>query len=202
MRDDDDLTTWVERLKEGDSEAPAVIWERVFDKLVRVCRRKLERQGLERRTRDEEDIAASVIKSVILKARRGWCKEIQNTSDLWLLLSCVAQRKVATKRKYDLAQKRGGSGAKRIKTVGEEAFGDVARGYGIQQVPSTEPTPDFVLMMAEALDGLPARLRKVALLRMEGLGNMEIASKLNVTTRTVDRLLKTIKESWTKTCTE
>jgi len=57
-------------------------------------------------------------------------------------------------------------------------------------------------MMAEALDGLPARLRKVALLRMEGLGNMEIASKLNVTTRTVDRLLKTIKESWTKTCTE
>jgi hypothetical protein len=46
----DEVTQWIDRLAEGDEQAAQVIWERYFDRLVRLARKKLE--GLPRRVAD------------------------------------------------------------------------------------------------------------------------------------------------------
>jgi DNA-directed RNA polymerase specialized sigma24 family protein len=62
------------------------------------------------------------------------------------------------------------------------------------------PTPEFAALVADEfgrlLDGLDDALRRVAILRMEGHGNDEIAARLGCGRRTVERKLAVIRSSW------
>ena len=46
------------------------------------------------------------------------------------------------------------------------------------------------------LSGLTWQVKEVALLKMEGLSNEEIAAELSCTTRTVERKLAQIRRKW------
>ena len=64
------------------------------------------------------------------------------------------------------------------------------------------PTPEFAAMVAEEcrhrLDGLrDETLRRVALLKMEGYTNEEVADRLGCGLRTVVRKLELIRKAWT-----
>ena len=64
-----------------------------------------------------------------------------------------------------------------------------------------EPTPAFAAQVAEEcrrlLDGLgDAELRAVAVAKMEGHRNADIAARLEVTERTVERRLGVIRKLW------
>ena len=77
----------------------------------------------------------------------------------------------------------------------------VIDGDALAQFVSAEPTPEFVVMIAEEtarkLGSLPdAALRQVAVLRMEGHSNQEIAAKLGCVARTVERKLDVIRSLW------
>lgn len=66
---------------------------------------------------------------------------------------------------------------------------------------NTEPTPEFAAQVAEEFQALLNRLtsdelRQVALWKLEGYTNEEIAQKLNVIVRTVERRLWTIRQLW------
>ena len=65
----------------------------------------------------------------------------------------------------------------------------------------TTPTPEFAAMVAEEcrlrLDGLrDETLRRVALLKMEGCTNVEVAGRLGCGLRTVVRKLELIRRAW------
>ena len=65
----------------------------------------------------------------------------------------------------------------------------------------SEPTPEFAAELAEEcrrlLDGLgSAELARVALWKMEGYANEEIAAKLGCVPRTVERKLRLIRGLW------
>jgi DNA-directed RNA polymerase specialized sigma24 family protein len=86
---------------------------------------------------------------------------------------------------------------------GESAWGDPseAGGAGIEEFPGSEPTPDFAAEFAEQcqrlLDRLgDASLRTVALRKMEGYTNAEIADALGCGVRTVERKLRVIRSLW------
>jgi DNA-directed RNA polymerase specialized sigma24 family protein len=69
------------------------------------------------------------------------------------------------------------------------------------QVIGPEPSPEFAAMVAEEcgrlLDGLPDEsLRTVALMKMEGYTNDEIADRLDCGPRTVTRKLNIIRTAW------
>ena len=69
----------------------------------------------------------------------------------------------------------------------------------LARVVGDEPTPEFAAMVAEEcrlrLDGLrDETLRRVALLRMEGYGNEEIAARLGLGLRSVERKLEVIRK--------
>jgi DNA-directed RNA polymerase specialized sigma24 family protein len=74
---------------------------------------------------------------------------------------------------------------------------------GIEQVPAPGPSPDSVVAVAERLQCLldclkTDTLRSIALWKLEGYTNEEIALKLRCAERTVERKLNMIRGHWEK----
>jgi DNA-directed RNA polymerase specialized sigma24 family protein len=75
---------------------------------------------------------------------------------------------------------------------------------GLEHIAAQGPSPEFAAMMAEEcrrlLDALDDdSLRQVALSRMEGYNNDEIAEQLGCARRTVARRLDLIRKTWLAT---
>ena len=74
----------------------------------------------------------------------------------------------------------------------------------IQNLVSREPTPEMAVEFAEQLSAsleALARddLRQVALSKMEGFTNSEIAKQMGRSVTTIERKLRTIRSIWRKT---
>jgi hypothetical protein len=198
MTDRADVTFWLQKLQSDDSLAPAIIWENVFDKLARIVRRRLERGNLERRTRDEEDLALSAIKSLLVGVTDGRFR-LDNRNDLWRSLLWLAKCKIHKKREYDHAEKRGGGSelsGQAIKTYDQRAFGDPEEGAGIGEIMGTSPSPEFAVLMLEAFEQLSDEEQAVAVLKMHGASHESIAKEMNCSTQTVTRRVNAIKRKW------
>lgn len=74
---------------------------------------------------------------------------------------------------------------------------------GFDQLESQKPSPDIAAIMADQTQQLLASLpdetaQRIAALKIEGFTQQEIADKLDIATRTVERRLKQIRELWQK----
>jgi DNA-directed RNA polymerase specialized sigma24 family protein len=191
------VTHWIGALKLGDAEAAQQLWERYFDALVRLARAKLG--ALPRREADEEDIALSAFNSFCQGATRGRFPRLDERYGLWRLLVAITVRKALDQSARHRRKKRGGS---RVRGDSILAGGhpDV-RDAGFEQVVGREPTPAFAAMVADEcrhlLEALGDEgLRRIALLRMEGYTDPEIAAQLGCALRTVGRKLELIRKTW------
>lgn len=197
MSDEGSVTHWLGGLRVGDDEAAHAIWQRYFDKLTRLARRKMG--GLPSRESDEEDVALSAIHSLVRGAVAGRFAQLENRDDLWKLLVTITARKVSTQRKRHFAQKRGGGQIR-----GDSVFQGSAQqqlAMGIEQIVGDEPTPQFAAEVAETcrvlLDQLDDDvLRSIALLKLEGFQNREISSQLDIAHRSIERKLNRIRTQW------
>ena len=73
----------------------------------------------------------------------------------------------------------------------------------LEQILADEPTPDLAAQMVEEYQRLLAKLgstelQQVAIWRMEGHSNEEIAAKLGCVPRTVERKLALIRTLWSE----
>ena len=71
----------------------------------------------------------------------------------------------------------------------------------MQLIVGNDPSPEFALQVAEAIETLVAALgdktlRTIARRKLEAYTNEEIALELNVSTRTVVRKLRRIRQEW------
>ncbi|NLS93693.1 MAG: RNA polymerase subunit sigma-70 [Planctomycetaceae bacterium] len=193
----DEVTCWFHGLAKGDEAAAEEVWRHYYEKLVRFARGKLA-EG-QRRAADEEDVALSAFHSFCRGAAAGRFPQLEDRHDLWKLLVTITARKAAHQIRRDMQQKRG-SGSVR----GESVFvgaGDSDRAFGIGNMLGTEPTPEFAVMAAEEcehlLEALPdEQIRQIALWKLEGFTNEEIAEKLDCAPRTVERKLQRIRDLW------
>jgi DNA-directed RNA polymerase specialized sigma24 family protein len=190
------VSHWIQQLKSGEAAAAQPLWERYFGQLVRLARAKLE--GHPRRTADEEDVALSAFASFCRGAEAGRFPQLSDRDNLWPLLVVLTARKASDLRRHESRQKRGGGQVR-----GESAWLGLApagEGQGIEQAVGDEPSPAFAAEVAEAcrrlLAGLPDDLRQVALWKLEGLTNEEIATRLGCVVRSVKRKLAAIRASW------
>jgi DNA-directed RNA polymerase specialized sigma24 family protein len=188
------VTRWIGPLQAGDAEAAQQLWQRYFGRLVGLARAKL--RGAARRASDEEDVALSALDSFYRGARQGRFPQLNDRDNLWRLLVVITARKALNQKRDEARQKRGGARAE-----GEAAprKGDAE----LERVVGREPSPEFAAQVAEEcqrlLDGLgDETLRVVALGKMEGRTNEEIAQKLHVAPRTVERKLSLIRALWEK----
>jgi RNA polymerase sigma factor (sigma-70 family) len=192
------VTEWIRELKTGDAEAARQLWDRYFRRLVALARARLERVAHQGGDADEEDAALSAFHSLCEGAARGRFDQLGDRDDLWKLLVVITTRKAIDMKQREGRKKRGGG-----RVLSEAALAD-DRDDGppaLDQVFSEEPTPQFAAMIAEEfqkrLDSLDKdELRKIALMRLQGYGNEEIAQELGCALRTVARRLELIRELW------
>lgn len=182
------VTLCIARVKAGDQAALQDVFNRFFDRLVGLARqqlRALPRPG----AGDAEGAAQSAMAGFWLGLEKGQYPKLFDRKDLWHLLAAITVHKAAHQRERENAVKRGGG------VVLDEAAIDLGR------ILSREPTPELAAELAEdcrrLLDLLPdVELRTIALLRMEGYSNNEIAGKLDYSTRKVERKIELIRNYW------
>jgi RNA polymerase sigma factor (sigma-70 family) len=197
MYDSDDVTQWIVRLGEGDEAAAQAIWERYFEKLVRLARKRLE--NIPRRAADEEDVALSAMHSFCRGAAVGRFPHLDDRYDLWRLLVTITARKAVAQIRRHLAQKRGGGQVR-----GESVFvcpDEMEAEGGIARILGEQPTPELACQLAETCRGLLDRLpdqdlKKIVLYKMEGYTNEEVAKAMDCVERTIERKLARIREMW------
>ena len=194
------VTHWIDLLRGGDAAAIQKLWEAYFPRLVGLARKKLQESP--RRAANEEDVALSAFDSFCDGAAHGRFPQLANHDDLWHVLVTITVRKSLQLLRHEQRQKRGGGAVR-----GESAFHDGTGGdseqAGPEQVIDSEPTPEFAAQMAEEYEQLLARLgdadlRRIAVWKMEGYSNQEIAAKLGCVPRTVERKLGVIRTLWSQ----
>jgi DNA-directed RNA polymerase specialized sigma24 family protein len=188
------VSHWLNLLQAGDTAAAQPLWERYFQRLVGLARRKL--QGAARQVADEEDVALSAFDSFCRSARSGRFPQLGDRDDLWRLLVLLTARKASHLRRDQGRQKRGGGVHRAEPAAGPE-------GAALEAVLGREPSPEFAAEVAEECRRLLAGLgdpdlEAVALWKMEGYDNAEIAAKLGCAPRTVERRLRLIRQLWNK----
>jgi len=197
MTDSGSITICIDKLKSGEDDAAQELFSRYFNRIVGLARRKLD--GTPRRMADEEDVAVSAFASFCRGAERGRFPILHDREDLWRLLAVIAARKAIDQVNHQHRQKRGG-GQVRGESILVE-FNAEGGQFGMADLAIAESQPEFIDAMASECQYLLAKLddddlKKIALLKMEGFTNEEIAEKISCARRTVQRRLKLIQEIW------
>jgi RNA polymerase sigma factor (sigma-70 family) len=197
MNADDSITVWLEEVKSGDREAARRLWERYFPLLVRLAHKRLA--DVPRRLEDEEDVALSVFESFCRAADGGRFPHVTNRESLWRLLCRITHFKAV-----DLVRRsQAAMGDANVR--GESGF----QGSGTSVIQPIAPhakvetTADCAAMVADEvqrlLQMLPEEdLRTIAVAKMDGYTNQEIAERLGCAERTIERRLKYIRAIWRK----
>ena len=85
------VTRWLGDLKSGGDAAAQHLWERDFDRLVRLAHQRLRGRG--GASEDEEDAALSAFDSFCRGAVQGRYPRLDDREDLWRLLVVITVRK-------------------------------------------------------------------------------------------------------------
>ena len=198
MSNDESVTTWLARLKAGRTDAAGKIWQRYVENLVRLARRKLGRSP--RRAADEEDVVLSAFDGFLKGVADERFNKLDDRDDLWQVLVMLTERRAIALRRRELALKRGG-GEVRGESVFARHEGNGSHKPGLDQACGREATPAFAAEMTEQLCHLLEQLsddtqRQIALGKLEGMTNQELAKKLGISLRTVERKLGLIRDKW------
>jgi len=196
MASDESVTTWIGALKAEKEGAAQALYERYIRRLMGLARKKLG--GVPRRVSDEEDIAQVVMNSFFEGVRESRFPRLRDRDDLWQVLVMLTERKVVDQVRRQFSRKRRGE-------VGESALlfhQDVGSCMGgLNDVMAREPSPEFAAEVAEEMERRLGQLqneelRRIAVLKLEGRTNSEIAKELGCVTRTVERRLELIRNLW------
>ncbi|MBI3468906.1 MAG: RNA polymerase subunit sigma-70 [Planctomycetes bacterium] len=183
------VTHWLGQLQGGDPVAAQALWERYFHRLTALADRVLG--GTPRRAADQEDVALSAFASFCRGAQGGRYPQLADRDDLWRLLVVITARKALRlarrERRHDLHVSARGP--------------DDGLQQDLEQIIGPEPTPQFALQVAEEYHRLldllqDSRLQTLAVWKMEGYTNREIATKLGCAVPTVERKLRRIRMIW------
>jgi DNA-directed RNA polymerase specialized sigma24 family protein len=193
------VTYWLGRLQAGDPAAAQRLWESYFARLVGLARQKL--RGAARRTADEEDVALSAFDSFCRGVTAGRFPQLEDRDNLWHLLVTLTVRKAVALRRYEARQKRGGAPLGEATAAG--SLSREAEDADVEQILGREPTPEFAAQVAEECQRLlgllqDAGLRDLALRKMEGYTNDELAVQRGCVPRTIERKLRVIRKLWSQ----
>jgi DNA-directed RNA polymerase specialized sigma24 family protein len=182
------VTGWLRRLQAGQLDSVQQLWERYFTRTAHLARALL--QGAPRRVSDEEDVALSAFDSFCRGAAHGRFPQLLDRDNLWAVLVVITTRKALDQKQHERRFKRGG--------------GRSAAPAGLVEALSREPGPESVALMADECRRLleclgDPRLQTIAVRKMEGYGNEELAEALGCSLSTVERKLRLIRTLWSET---
>jgi DNA-directed RNA polymerase specialized sigma24 family protein len=187
MTVDGSVTTWIHALSAGNTDVAQNLWERYFQRMVELARNKM--RAATSRASDEEDVALSAFHNFCQAASEKRFPRLENRDDLWQVLVMLTARKALDQRKYELRKKRSEATTRPLDDV------------ALDTVIGEAPDPAFAAMVADEFRTLLAKLdddqlRNIAIRKLEGYTNDEIADELSCTVRTVGRRLALIRDLW------
>lgn len=177
---EDSVSSWVQQVKNGNREPVRQLLDRYLRSLMTLAAARLRIQPA--LAGYEEDVALSAMKSLCLGAERGQYPELSDRDDLWRLLCVITIRK-----SIDLTRRK----------RPDQTFGDEDLSAFLSREPSPEEaaeTADRVRHLLDLLDD--SELRQIALWKVEGCSNEEIANNLGCVERSVERKLRRIRLLW------
>jgi DNA-directed RNA polymerase specialized sigma24 family protein len=193
------VTQLIQLLRSDDAserdQAARLIWGRYFPELLVLARNNLNRRI--RRREDEEDVLQSMYKSFCLRQQRGLF-DLVGRDSLWNLLVKITLRKTRNTAKKHLRGKRN---VGREDSIAHDDDAETAQ-WALEQMHAAAPSPAEAALLNEALEQrLEAldspELQQIALWRLEGYSNQEIAARLDRTERSVERKMERIRRKWT-----
>lgn len=182
------VTGWLTQLRVGDEIAATRLWEYLQPRLVEFGRRRI--QAADSACYDEDDVAQSAFHALCSAMQAGKYEDVADRGELWQLLATIALNKVRKRIVYSSAKRRGG--------------GATSLGTGpLEGIESGEWSAEQRAVMQEECERLLSVLQRdevkqVALLRIEGHTNEEIAELLGCTRRSVQRRLEFIRSVWSQ----
>lgn len=192
MEDHGSVSELIHKLNEPDSQYEHELWDRCIEELIRTAKRKLK--GLPRRAVDEEDVAILAFNAFLSGQKEGRFKRLASREDLWQVLTMLAERNAIKLMRAGLAKKRGEGNVR-----GESVFAnwDSIRQNGLDAVVEVRPefTDVFVNVVREMLGAATDKVSEaIALKRMEGYTNEEIATQMGISVATVERKFKFLRD--------
>ena len=175
-------------LRAGDPSAAARVVDRYARRLVALARKNLDRRILGKE--DPEDVLQSVFKSFFQRVSAGQFR-LDSREDLWALLVSLTLHKCGHRVEYFRAARRDVQREAAPPPPAESSGGD-------WQALAREPTPVEAAMLAETVErllcGLEPHQRQIVQLSLEGEAPARIAAAVGVTQRTVQRVLRGVRE--------
>ena len=201
MSSGESVTQWIDRLKGGDRACIERLLKHYFGQLVRQTRRWLRHAP--RQAADEEDVALSAFDSVCRRAEQGRFPRLCDRNDLWQLLVVIAFRKTCNQIKHE--KRRQPPGRRVVHASALAAGPDEDEGALFADLIGRGPGPALAAQTVEECRRLLAglgdeELRQVALWKLEGYSNQEIAPRMDDgkgrSEATVRRKLDLIRKRW------
>src|SRR5262245_21935332 len=175
------ITRLIRAVQDGSDSAVRPLLEAYFNRLVQLARKRF--QNLSGLGGYDEDVALRSFHSVYQRLRDPTRPlDLSGRDDLWRLL---ATRTIS--RAIDLIRS----------NRSKEVPGDL----DVSHLLAREPTPEEAAEVADEcrrlLDSLPEpELRQIALWKVEGCTNEEIAARLDCVPRTIERKVSRIRLLW------
>jgi DNA-directed RNA polymerase specialized sigma24 family protein len=191
-----EITDLVERFRSGDRDAGDQLWRHFHSSLAVVARRKYS--SVISAVSDEEDLVQSVFMALWKAAANHTLGNIVNRDSFWWLLLTVTKRKVLNRVEAANTQKRD------TQTVHLSELQEGRNGEDKDLIADLKsPTAEMLAALADEESRLMGLLRddglrQVAQFKLEGLNHREIARRLHVSYRTVERKVQLIRDLWAK----
>jgi len=192
---DGSVTQLIGEMRDGDTDAVSALWGRYFPQLANLARKTLGENP--RRVADEEDAVISAFATFWKRVNRGEFSDLAGRDSLWKLMAVITIRKAIKQTRRESTAKRGG--AHRVLTETDAApipgqpFLDT-----IRQVAGDVSFEEMDSLGYELMESLPdADLRSIALLKLMGYTNQEVAADLGCSIRRIERKLALNRTIWT-----
>ena len=177
----DSVSDWLAGLKTGDERAVEQIWERYFDRLVRLARKTL---GELPRQTSAEDVAQSAFKSFYFRAQDGKFPRLNDRDELWKLLLTITLRKAWRRREKS---------AKQALPADPDILADELAGQGPTPEMATSVTDEFRRLFGLLDDAV---VSTVVLMKLEGHTNQQVSEVMQISVATVERKLQLARRAW------
>lgn len=174
------------------------IWERFSRQLLELARGHISRRLASRTS--PEDILQSMYMSLCHRMQ-GNEFDIADRDDLWKLLITMTLNKTRMAARHHLRLRRD---PRREQSPGAGGDDEADRDALLEEMDGRAPDPQEAAILTETIDemlaALPPELRQIALWKLDGLTNEEIAApeRLDCALRTVERKLAAIRDTWSR----
>ena len=191
------ITQLIHRFQVGGpgDEAARRVWERYLPRLLTLARGHLDPRI--RALHDEEDVAQSMGRTFFKRLGRGDF-DLADRDALWALLVTITLNKARNAADHHFAARRDVRREQSLALSAEDRSGAPHESLALE---AADPTPADAAGLNEALErrlrDLPEPdLKHVALMKLEGYTNREIAEAIECSERGVERKLNLIRKRW------